>query len=172
MFRAFVVLCRKRDLFGREVLAMDGTRLKAMLSQLNVSGESQISLTDPDARAMVTGQKTTVGYNAQAAVDAKHKLIVEQHVTNAATDMGLLALTAGAAREALGVERIDAVADMGYYKGEDIEACEANGITPYVARPERGSAIANGRFPKALAYNLRRATTIIGTPDMIRAVSA
>jgi hypothetical protein len=121
---------------------------EAMLEQLNASGESQVSLTDPDARAMVTGQKTTVGYNAQVAVDAKHKLIVEQHVTNAATDMGLLATTAGAAKDTLGVERIAAVADMGYYKGEDIEACEANGITPYVARPQRGSAIANGRFPK------------------------
>jgi len=213
VFRAFVTLCRKLDLFGRELLAVDGTRLKAvnnpgrnfsrdklarymavaderleeylaeldaidrgedghgpgrgealaakiarlrerrqaqqaMLDQLTASGESQISLTDPDARAMVTGQKTTVGYNAQVAVDARHKLIVEQHVTNAATDMGLLAITAGAAREALDVERIDAVADMGYYKGEDIEACEAAGITPYVARPERGSAVANGRFPK------------------------
>ncbi len=213
MFRAFVVLCRKLDLFGRELLAVDGTRLKAvndpgrnfsrdkltryiavaderiegyltesdaidcgedghgpgrretlaakiakvreqrqvqaaMLEQLTASGESQISLTDPDARAMVTGQETTVGYNAQVAVDAKHKLIVEQHVTNAATDMGLLASTAGAARAALDVERIAAVADMGYYKGEDIEACEASGIMPYVARPERGAAIANGRFPK------------------------
>lgn len=213
VFRAFVVLCRKLDLFGRELLAVDGTRLKAvnnpgrnfsrdklaryiasaderiegylaeldaidrgedghgpgrgealaakiarvrerrqaqeaMLGQLTASGESQVSLTDPDARAMVTGPKTTVGYNAQVAVDAKHKLIVEQHVTNAATDMGLLADTARAARETLDVERIDAVADMGYYKGEDIEACEASGITPYVARPERGSAVANGRFPK------------------------
>ncbi len=122
---------------------------KAMLEQLNASGESQASLTDPDARAMVTGQKTTVGYNAQVAVDAKHKPIVEQHVTNAVTDMGLLATTAGVAKDTLGVERIADVADMGYYKGEeDIEACEANGGTAYVARPQRGSAIANGRFPK------------------------
>lgn len=215
VFRAFVVLCRKLDLFGRELLAVDGTRLKAvnnparnfsrdklaryiaaaderlegyiaemdaidrgedghgpgrsgalaakiarvrerrqaqeaMLHELNASGESQISLTDPDARAMVTGRKTTVGYNAQVAVDAKHKLIVEQHVTNAGTDMGLLAPTAGAAKDALDVEQIDVVADMGYYKGEDIEACEANGITPFVARPRRGSAIANGRFSKDL----------------------
>ena len=52
-----------------------------MLDQLSASGESQVSLTDPDARAMVTGQKTTVGYNAQVTVDAKHSLIV----TNAAT---------------------------------------------------------------------------------------
>jgi len=138
-----------------EALAAKITRVReqrqaqeAMLGQLTASGESQVSLTDPDARAMVTGQKTTVGYNAQVAVDAKHKLIVEQHITNAATDMGLLADTARAARETLDVERIDAVADMGYYKGEDIEACEASGITPYVARPERGSAVANGRFPK------------------------
>jgi len=109
VFRAFVVLCRKLELFGRELLAVDSTRL---------------------------------------AVDAKHKLIVEQHVTNAAIDMGLPAATAGVAKDTLGVERIAAMADMSYYEGEDIEACEANGITPYVARPQRGSAVANGRFPK------------------------
>lgn len=209
VFRAFVAVCRKIDLFECELLAVDGTQNNrgrnfsrdklarymaaaderiegylveldaidrgedghgpdrretlaakiahlreqrqvqaAMLEQLTASGKSQISLTDPDARAMVTGQKAIVGYNAQLAVDAKHELIIEQHVTNAATHMGLLSVTAGAAREALGVERIDAVADMGYYKGEDIEVCEANGITPYVTRPERGIAVANGRFPR------------------------
>ena len=190
VFREFVVLCRKLDLFGRELLAVDGTRLKAvnsrsrsfsrerlatylasadarlerylaeldqidrgedaagtnraeavatkiaklreqrqasvaLLGQLEESGEGQISLTDPDARAMVAHGMVTIGYNAQVAVDAKHSLIVEQHVTNACNDMGLLAPTASAAMEVLGVERIDAVADMGYHKGEDIEACEA-----------------------------------------------
>jgi transposase len=69
--------------------------------------------------------------------------------------LGLVALTAGAARETLGVERIDAVADMGYYKGEDIEACEANGITPYVAQPERGSAIATAAFPRSGSATIR-----------------
>jgi len=49
-----------------------------------------------------------VGYNAQVAVDAKHKLIVAQEVTNAGSDLGLLAQTAGAAKEVLGVARIDA----------------------------------------------------------------
>ena len=213
VFRAFVALCRKLDLFGRELLAVDGTRLKAvnsrdrnftqakldkhiksvderlgkylaqldeadqsedaggdgrsevlaakiaslrerrqvsaaMLEELKASGEHQISLTDPDARAMAAHPKVGVGYNAQVAVDAKHKLIVEQHVTNAGSDLGLLAQTAGAAKALLGVERIDAVADMGYYKGEDIEACERDGITPYVARPQRGIAVHNGHFAK------------------------
>jgi len=45
-----------------------------MLEQLNASGESQVSLTDPNARVMVTHQKTTVGYDGQVAGDAKHKL--------------------------------------------------------------------------------------------------
>ena len=213
VFRAFVLLCRKLDLFGRELLAVDGTRLKAvnsrsrnfsrerlatflasidarlerylaeldqidrgedgagtgradtlatkisrlreqrqasaaLLGQLEESGEGQISLTDPDARLMVAHSKVTLGYNAQVAVDAKHSLIVEQHVTNACNDMGLLAPTAGAAKEALGVERIDAVADMGYHSGDDIVACEAAGITPYIPRPHRGTAVGNGLFPK------------------------
>ena len=112
------------------------------------TGESQISLTDPDSRAMAASPKIGVGYNAQVAVDAKHKLIVEQHVTNAGSDLGLLAETAGAAKEALGVERIDAVADKGYYKGEDIQACEDKGVAAYVARPQRGSAVRDGLFRK------------------------
>ncbi len=213
MFRAFVLLCRNLDLFGRELLAVDGTRLKAvnsrarnfsrerlatylastdarlerylaeldeidrgedgagtgrgdtlatkiarlreqrqvsaaLLGQLEDSGEGQISLTDPDARLMVVHSKVTVGYNAQVAVDAKHSLIVEQQVTNVCNDMGLLARTAGAAMEALGVEQIDAVADMGYHSGDDIVACEADGITPYIPRPHRGTAVGNGLFPK------------------------
>ena len=32
VFRQFVLLCRKLDLFGRELLAVDGTRLKAVNS--------------------------------------------------------------------------------------------------------------------------------------------
>ena len=62
--------------------------------------------------------------------------------------MGLLAPTAKAAMEALGVERIEAVADRGYFKIEDIEACEAAGITAYVPKPVRGSAVREGFFPK------------------------
>src|SRR5512133_2303385 len=103
------------------------TRHEGMLKELERTGQSQVSLTDPASRAMASYPKVGVGYNAQVAFDAKHKLIVEQHVTNAGSDLGLLAPTAGAAKEVLGVERIDAVADRGYYKGEDIQACEERG---------------------------------------------
>ena len=79
---------------------------------LEESGEAQLSLTDPDARAMPSSTKVGVGYNAQIAVDAKHKLIAEQQVHNKVADLGLLAETAVAARENLAVEDIDAVADV------------------------------------------------------------
>jgi Transposase DDE domain/Transposase domain (DUF772) len=218
IFREFVLLCRQLDLFGRELLAVDGTRLKAvnnkdrnftrasleqfirqfirkaderlaeylrrldegdvqeggtgsssrvpnlaekiaairskrdrlrsLLESLDRSGESQISLTDPDSRAMAAHTRVAVGYNAQVAVDAKHKLIVEQAVTNQVLDLGLLMQTAAPAKEVLGVEQIDVVADRGYFKFEDIEACEQAGMTPYVPKPQRGSAVREGFFAK------------------------
>jgi hypothetical protein len=84
-------------------------RHKDMLAELDQTGESQISLTDPDSRAMAAHTHVAVGYNVQIAVDAKDKLIVEQQVTNQVVDMGLLAQTAEPAKEVLGVERIAVV---------------------------------------------------------------
>jgi len=115
---------------------------------LEQSGESQISLTDPDSRAMAGHTKIGVGYNVQIAVDAKHKLIVEQAVTNQVVDMGLLKETAEPARAILDVETIDVVADRGYFKIEDIEACEKAGIMPHVPKPQRGPAVREGFFRK------------------------
>src|SRR6202453_1633691 len=213
VFRQFVLLCRELDLFGRELLAVDGTRIKAvnnkdrnftraslqkfidladaklddylqrldqsdaseiktggsrvknlaekiaairtrrdrckaMLAELDRTGEDQISLTDPDSRAMAAHTRVAVGYNVQIAVDVKHKLIVEQQVTNQVVDMGLLTQTAEPAKEVLGVETIAVVADKGYFKIEDIEACETAGIEPYVPRPQRGPSVKAGLFRK------------------------
>jgi hypothetical protein len=119
-----------------------------MLAELDQTGESQISLTDPDSRAMAARTRVAVGYNVQIAVDAKHKLIVEQQVTNQVVDMGLLAQTAEPAKEVLGVERLAVVADRGYFKIEDIEACEKAGIEPYVLHPQLGPSVRAGLFRK------------------------
>jgi Transposase DDE domain len=102
------------------------------LNEHNQSSEdsvSQISLTDPDSRAMAAYTKVGVGYNVQIAVDAKNKMIVEQAVTNDVLDMGLLQQTAEPARQILDVETINVVADKGYFKSEDIAACEKAGLT-------------------------------------------
>jgi hypothetical protein len=213
IFRQFVLLCKQLDLFGRELLAVDGTRIKAvnnkdrnftrasltkfieladaklddylqrldqsdatetktggarvknlgekinairerrtrcadMLAELDRTGEDQISLTDPDSRAMAAHTHVAVGYNVQIAIDAEHKLIVEQQVTNQVIDLGLLTETAEPAKEILGVETVSVVADKGYFKIEDIEACENAGILPYMPRPQRGPSVRAGLFRK------------------------
>jgi hypothetical protein len=71
-------------------------------------------------------------------------MIVEQAVTNQVVDMGLLTQSAEPARAILDVDKIDVVADRGYFKIEDIEACEKAGLTPHVPKPQRGSSVQRG----------------------------
>jgi len=102
------------------------TRLNAINAEMMTSKDKQISLTDPDARSMATSGKDTgiVGYNVQTAVDIKNHLIVAHQVTNVGTDRHQLSNMAEQARTEMGVETLDAVADRGYYTGEEIRACE------------------------------------------------
>jgi hypothetical protein len=114
------------------------------------SEDKQISLTDPDARSMATSGKDTgiVGYNVQTAVDIKNHLIVAHQVTNVGTDRHQLSNMAEQARTEMGVETLDAVADRGYYTGEEIRACEQAGITVTLPKPQTSGAKAAGRFGK------------------------
>lgn len=115
-----------------------------------------------ESAAMARMIKVGVGYNIQLAVDVKHKLIAEQEVCNQVLDMGLLAPTVEAAMDTLGVDRIEAVADRGYFKIEDIEACEKAGIIACVPKPIRGPAVAQGFFPRSNSAMIRtRAFTFV-----------
>jgi transposase len=89
-----------------------------------------------------------VGYNVQAAVDVQHHLIVAHEVTNSGSDRGQLSVMGQQAQTAMGTPSLEALADRGYYKGEDILACERAGITPYVPKTLNSSAKADGRFGK------------------------
>jgi hypothetical protein len=113
--------------------------------------DQQISLTDPDARSMVSQAKGTgmVGYNVQAVVDAKHHLIVTHEVTNLGSDRAQLTKMGTAAKTAMGKERLQAVADRGYFSGPEIKACTEANITPMVPKPMTSNANAEGRFNKA-----------------------
>ena len=124
--------------------------LGAIGAELMKSEDKQISLTDPDARSMATSGKDTeiVGYNVQTAVDTKNHLIVAHEVTNVGTDRHQLSNMAEQARAEMGVEKLDAVADRGYYDGEEIKACENADITVTLPKPMTSSAKAAGRFGK------------------------
>ena len=54
----------------------------------------------------------------------------------------------GKAKDAMGVERLEMLADRGYFSGEEILACEQAGVTPYVPKPLTSGAKADGRFGK------------------------
>ena len=124
--------------------------LSALETKLVASGENQISLTDPDARAMTSKSHSayTVGYNVQSAVDTKHHLIVTHEVTNVGIDKDQLSPMAEQARDELGVETIEVIADKGYFNGEEIVACEEAGIAVYVPKPITSNARFEGRFDK------------------------
>jgi hypothetical protein len=103
--------------------------------ELEQSGESEISKTDPDARLMINSSNSVeVGYNVQTTVDAKHKLVLDFEVTTQANDLGQLDDMALRAKELSGVNEIEAVADKGYYLVGDLKKCVENGITPYVSK--------------------------------------
>lgn len=123
--------------------------LKEIEAKLQEAGETQISLTDPDARSMMTRGSGIVGYNVQTAVDAKHHLIVEYEVTNNGSDRDQLSGMAKKARAAIGTTTLTAIADRGYFKGEEILACHEAGITALVPKSKTSNAKAEGRFDRA-----------------------
>lgn len=131
------------------------TKTKADLDRLKESGETQLSITDADARILSKGGQVVAGYNVQIAVDAKHKLIATSEVVNDGNDTGQLYEVAEAAKQALGVKTLKAVADTGYYNGATLKQCEEGGIVAYVASPKRtGGLEEQGRFThEAFGYD-------------------
>jgi len=100
--------------------------------RMEETGETQLSLTDPEARLMKFKEGMEVGYNVQTAVDGRNHLIAAFEVTDKGTDHGLLEEVAGAVKEAFNLKTIEAVADKGYQDTEDMRNCLEQGIIPNV----------------------------------------
>ncbi len=211
--RQFTLLCRKLELFGGQLLAIDGSKFGAvnardqnfnaakledligradarlaeylqamdnadadesapaaldktqlaqkiavlrekqewhaeLLAQLDEE-QKQISVTDPDSRKMPTAHGTVVGYNAQLAVDAKHKLIAAADVTNEVTDLKQLAEVALEAKANLELKQTEVVADAGYYNASEVSRCAEQRITAYVPKADTSANTARGLYGKS-----------------------
>ena len=211
--RQFTLLCRKLELFGGELLAIDGSKFGAvnardqnfnaakladlitradarlaeylkeldsadaaepaaaalnkteleqkiatlrekrdwheeLLAQLD-DEQKQISVTDPDTRKLPTAQGMIVGYNAQVAVDAKHKLIAADDVTNEVTDLHQLADVALEARANLALKQAEVVADAGYYNASEVSRCVEQNIMPYIPKADTSANTARGLYGKS-----------------------
>src|SRR5262245_52225505 len=214
LFKQFNLLCRKLELFGAELVAVDGSKFKAsnnsrrhytpkqleqligriesrideylreldsqdvqsegvpahpkaqelqdkvallkgrkgnydqLLGELRQNQQREASLSDTQARKMKGPQGYVIGYNVQVAVDAKRGLIVAQEVVQAKNDLQQLATMAVAAKEQLGVEKLQAVADMGYHSADELERCEQAGVETFVPaqRTKSGKCFAKEKF--------------------------
>lgn len=118
------------------------------------SKETQISTTDPDARALpIKMSIVEVAYNLQSVVDAKNKLIVDYEITNK-SDYRALAPMAVKAKSALGLKEEDTLivlADKGYHTGEQMQTCHNHNIDTLVAIPRRPKQV-----DKTKPANLRK----------------
>src|SRR5271156_591076 len=122
--------------------------LKVMEQTVQDAPDQQVSLTDPDARSMATSGKgtATVGYNVQIAVDAEHHLIVAHEVINQGYDRHQLAPMAFKAQQAMGCEQITALADRGYFNGDQVLSCEGTGVAPIVPKTLTSGNTKRGLF--------------------------
>jgi len=206
VFKEFVYLCKSLDLYGSELVGIDGSKFKALNSkdksyfhekklenslklmnekierylkeleendeekdddnqkvqrlkekiskleekrseyvriqnEMKASGKKEVTLNDPESRLMKTGKGLDVCYNVESAVDSKNHLVCEYYVTNHPSDRNELANVAMGAMKTLGVGKLDATADRGFFDAEHIKECVDNGITPYVTEQKSiGSA--------------------------------
>jgi transposase len=131
-------------------LASEMQKLEAYETAMLASPDQQISLTDPDCRSMATSGRGSgvVGYNVQVAVDTEHHLIIAHEVTNSGSDRAQLANMAMQAKAVLGVDKLEAVADRGYYSGEELKACEDAAIAVTLPKPATSGMEAKGQFGK------------------------
>jgi transposase/macrodomain Ter protein organizer (MatP/YcbG family) len=131
-------------------LAEQMEKLAAIEKQMFAATDQQISLTDPDSRSMATSGRGSgvVGYNVQVAVDTEHHLIVTHEVTNVGNDTSQLAHMGKQAKAVLETDKLEVVADRGYFNGEEILACQQADITVTLPKPSRSGAKSQGRFGK------------------------
>lgn len=129
-------------------------KIETLEKTMKETGQTEISTTDPDARLMNNGKNALeVCYNVQTAVDAKHKLIVDVHVTNQASDQGQLSPTARRVKKFFG-KRYILLADKGYYQAADLKECAKEDITTYVAKQSHASPTGNSDYAKEnFTYN-------------------
>jgi transposase len=128
------------------VMKEEMQRLRTIQTRMTEAPDKQVSLTDPDARSMKTRGQGIVGYNVQTAVDPKHHLIVDHEVINTGIDRHQLSTMAKRARELMGADDLTVIADRGYYKSDELLACEEAGIAAVVPKSKTSNNEARGLF--------------------------
>ena len=110
-------------------------QLDTDLKLLNKLDKTQLNLTDKDASLMVKPAHNLMAYNSQAVVDDKYKFIVATDITSQGNDLQELHNMAVQTKENLELgkdDKLDIVADTGYYSAKEFKKCEEDNINAYV----------------------------------------
>lgn len=119
-------------------------------------GKAQRNFTDPESRILKTKDGYIQGYNAQAAVDGAHQIIVAQTLTNCSSDQAQLAPLLDGIRTNLGTNPDEVSADAGYCSDANLRTIIRRRIEGYIAtgRQKHGTK-------SATAKKLSRAGSLI-----------
>jgi transposase len=138
-----------------EKLKTHKIKYEQLAKQIEESKEQQVSTTDADARALlVRGVVVEVGYNVQAAVDAKHSLVVATHTINR-NDKNALYDISSEAKENIAAEALTVLADKGYHTGKELQSCQNADINTIVARQEIVNSNEKGTQPEYLIQHFK-----------------
>lgn len=120
--------------------------------------KAQRNFTDPESCIMPApgGKHFIQAYNAQAAVDSAHQVIVAAEVTNKPTDRGQAEPMMEVVKETIGQLPRQMSADAGYFSSDAVKNLTAQGIDVYMP-PDKMShrtvlpPAPRGRMPKDLS---------------------
>ena len=131
---------RARTQDALDVLKARKAEYTSHQDRLAESDDTQVSLTDPDARSLIKhGRESLVGYNLQSVVDDANKLIVHTQVTNE-SDLNALGRLVEDTHETLGLEQgTEILADKGYYNATEMQFVRDLGHKTFVAERRHAS---------------------------------
>ena len=127
-------------------------KLEDQINEAHKRGETQISTTDPDARALPKKMNIVeVGYNPITTVEAKNKFIINFELTNR-HDTYALSTAGRKARIVLGLSKEDhliQLADKGFDTGYELKQCALHNIDTVVSPKKRESPGKSKEFNKS-----------------------
>lgn len=113
-----------KELEDREKLR---EKIKRAQKEIRGNERKKININEQEARVMLTDRKKDTGYNAQAVVDSKHRIIIAEDVLNEENDFHLLVPMINKVKEITGTVPDKIVADTGYGIGEQLSEAENSG---------------------------------------------
>lgn len=124
--------------------------------EVELDADRKVNLSDPESQILKTRNGWVQGYNGQIMVDCSSQVIVAQHVTNEANDVGQLGPLLEGCEKVNGTRPREVLADAGYWSEENVEQGADDNTELFIATTKdwkrrkelRAQGPPRGRIPK------------------------